>query len=89
MNTLRTVQQLLVEEFGLQSDQVAPETRFNEIGVDSLAKLEFMFLLEDHFELTLSELPVTVATVGGMAEHIDLLLAQQRSPMREDATVDR
>lgn len=89
MNTLRTVQQLLVEEFGLQNDQVAPETRFNEIGVDSLAKLEFMFLLEDHFELALSELPVTVATVGGMAEHIDLLLAQQRSPTREDAPVDR
>ena len=89
MNTLRTVQQLLVEEFGLQNDKVAPETRFNEIGVDSLAKLEFMFLLEDHFELTLSELPVTVATVGGMAEHIDLLLAQRRSPTREDATVDR
>jgi acyl carrier protein len=89
MNTLRAVQQLLIEEFGLQNDQVAPETRFNELGVDSLAKLEFMFLVEDRFELAHSELPVTIATVGGMAEHIDFLLAQQRSPAREDATVDR
>jgi acyl carrier protein len=89
MNTLRAVQQLLVEEFGLQSDQVAPETRFSELGVDSLAKMEFVFLLEDRFELAVSELPVTVATVGGMAEHIDFLLAQQRSSAREDATGDR
>jgi acyl carrier protein len=89
MNTLREVQQLLVEEFGLQNDQVAPETRFDELGVDSLAKMEFMFLLEDRFELAISELPVTVVTVGGMAEHIDFMLAQQRSPAREDATGDR
>jgi acyl carrier protein len=89
MNTLRAVQQLLVDEFGLQNDQVAPETRFNELGVDSLAKMEFMLLLEDRFELALSELPVTVATVGGMAEQIDSLLAQQRGPAREDAPGDR
>jgi acyl carrier protein len=89
MNTLRVVQQLLVEELGLHSDQVAPETRFNELGVDSVAKMELLFLLEERFELAVSELPPTVETVGGMAEHIDLLLAQQRSSGREDATGER
>lgn len=85
MSTLRTVQQLLVEQFELQQDQVQPDTRLAELGIDSLASIEFMFLLEDRFELAPSEMPLTFATVGDIAGHIDLLLAKQRSPACGDA----
>jgi acyl carrier protein len=88
MSTLRTVQQLLVEEFELLHDQVHPETRLAALGIDSLAGIEFMFFLEDRFKLAPSEMPPTFATVADIAGHIDLLLAQQRSPAREDA-IDR
>jgi acyl carrier protein len=79
MSTLRTVQDMLVEEFGVTRDQVHAGARLDELGVDSLATIEFLFLLEDRFGLQAPEPPAAVATVGDIAAHIDFLLAKQRN----------
>ncbi len=84
MSTLRTVEQLLVEQFELQQDKVHAETRLAELGIESLASVEFMFLLEDRFALAPAQMLPRFATVGDIAGYIDLLLAKQASPLREE-----
>jgi acyl carrier protein len=79
MNSLSVIQQLMIEEFGLEASQVDSEAILEELGVDSLATIEFMFLLEDKFKLRMSDNPVAVKTVGDIAREIDLLLAQQQA----------
>lgn len=77
MSSLPTIQQLLIEEFGLTADQVKPEALLEELGIDSLATIEFMFLIEEKFKLTMPGEPVAVKTVDDIAREVDGLLAQQ------------
>jgi acyl carrier protein len=75
-NTLEDIKAMLVEEFGLPAEQVRPETKLTELGVDSLATIEFIFLLEDRYKLKFDGDPATVETVGDIAAEIDRLLAE-------------
>ncbi len=77
MSSLRVIQKMLVEEFGLTPEQVQPESRLEELGVDSLATVEFMFMLEDKFKLKMTGEPVPIKTVGDIAHEVDLMVAQQ------------
>ncbi len=68
---------MLVEEFGLTQEQVQPESKLEELGVDSLATVEFMFMLEDKFDLKMTGEPVPLKTVGDIAREVDTLVVQQ------------
>ena len=77
MSSLVTIQQMLVEEFGLSAEQVKPDALLEELGVDSLATIEFMFLIEDKYKLEMPGEPVAVKTVGDIAREVDSLIAKQ------------
>ena len=75
MTTLATVQEMLIEEFGLNPAQVGPEARLGALGIDSLAALEFLFKLEDKFGLGPNTDLATFATVADIAREVDRLIA--------------
>ncbi len=77
MSSLPFIQKMLVEEFGLTPEQVQPDSQLDELGVDSLATVEFMFMLEDKFKLKMSGEPVPIKTVGDIAREVDTMVAQQ------------
>jgi acyl carrier protein len=49
--TFERVRALLIKEFQLDPTRVTPETPLTDLGVDSLAALEFVFALEDEFAI--------------------------------------
>lgn len=77
MSTLATVQEMLVAEFELRTDQIAPEAKLADLGIDSLATLEFLFKLEEKFELDLNSDPTPVETVADIACEVDRMLAKK------------
>ena len=77
MSTLATVQEMLVAEFGLTTEQVVAESKLADLGIDSLATLEFLFKLEEAFKLDLNSDPTPVETVGDIAGEVDRLLARK------------
>jgi acyl carrier protein len=78
MNTLQILQDILVRDYHLASDQVAPDAVLVTLGMDSLSVLELMFKIEDRFSLKISgETPTDLVTVGDVAAFIDGLLASQ------------
>ena len=77
MSTLQTVQQLLVDKLGLAPEEVHPGARLDALGIDSLAMTEFMFDLEEAFQLQPSERPASIETVGEISAHVDLLIAER------------
>ena len=79
MNTLATVQEMLAEEFELKADQLAPDAKLADLGIDSLATIEFLFKLEERFKLDLNSDPTPVETVGDIAAEIDRLMAKQQA----------
>jgi acyl carrier protein len=51
--TFERVKALMVGEFQIDPDAITPETQLTELGVDSLAALEFVFVLEEAFRFTM------------------------------------
>jgi acyl carrier protein len=77
MKSLPFIQKMLTEEFGLSADQVQPESKLEDIGVDSLSTVEFMFMLEDKFKLKMGNEPVPIKTVGDIAREVDRMMEAQ------------
>jgi len=77
MSSLPIIQQMLVEEYGLSAEEVNADALLEELGIDSLGTIEFMFLLETKFNIIMTGEPVVVKTVGDIAREIDLQIAQQ------------
>lgn len=73
MNTLQIVQRLLQEEFELADGQVGTEVKLADLGIDSLSTIEFLFRLEEHFKLDMTEEIAPVETVGDIAAEVDRL----------------
>jgi acyl carrier protein len=88
MSTLETLQDILVREFNLTREQLAPTAELNALGVDSLDLLELMFKIEDRFGVTIrDDTPSNLLTVADVVVYIDGLLARTpaaRSAARED-----
>ncbi len=80
MSTLVKIQQLMQQRLGLAEDQLKPGQELEEIGIDSLSVVEFMFDLEDEFGIRLTDERTPVKTVQDIADIIDRALAQADRP---------
>ncbi len=77
MTTLETLQDILVREFNLTREQLAPAAELNALGVDSLDLLELMFKIEDRFGVTIrDDTPTNLLTVSDVVVYIEGLLAR-------------
>jgi acyl carrier protein len=75
MSTLEALQELLIKEYTLTREQVAPEALLATLGVDSLGMIELMIQLEERFGITLSEdTPPILATVNELAAYMDRMV---------------
>jgi acyl carrier protein len=91
MSTLQRLQDILVKDYRLQRDQVAPEALLTTLGLDSLAVLELMFKIEDGFHLKIADdTPTDLVTVNDVVRYIDGLIelragAIPKAPIRLSA----
>ena len=78
MSTLETLQDILIDEFDLTRERVAPDAELTTLGVDSLDLLELMFKIEDRYQLVIrDDVPTDLTTVQDVVHFIDRLLAAQ------------
>jgi acyl carrier protein len=88
MNTLESIQDILIKEYSLTRAQLAPDAQLAALGVDSLGLIELMFLVEERLGVTLpDDKAPTLNTVGDLVTYIDHLqnpMAMEREP---DASV--
>lgn len=76
MNTLQILQDILVKDYHLAREQLAPEAILTSLGLDSLSVLELMFKIEDRFKLKiLGDTPTDLITVNDVVLYIDRLIA--------------
>ena len=54
-STFAAVSSVLVENFHLDPALVQPQTALDQLGLDSLALMEFVFAVEDRFEVRIPE----------------------------------
>lgn len=80
--TFERVKALMVGEFQIDPAAITPATPLTELGVDSLAALEFVFVLEDAFRVTID---ATTDLRGGLVQDVvnavDYAQAQQATAL--------
>lgn len=69
-NMIEIIKDILVEQYGCERDELNADTRFLDIGIDSLDVVEMMVEIEDKvgYEVELTE---RVETVGALAQFIE------------------
>ncbi len=79
--TIDRLHALLAKDFELKPEAALPETRLEDLDIDSLRMIEILFSVEDAFGITVpadqAELREKVKTVGDLAAYIDTLVAEQ------------
>jgi acyl carrier protein len=78
MNSLQTIQRLMVEQFDLKLEDLRPDTQLESLGLDSLSVIEFMFHLEDEMKIKFPDERVEIKTVGDVANIVDKIIAAQK-----------
>jgi len=75
--TFEKVRAMLVTEFQLDPGMIRPDTQLAELGVDSLAALEFVFVLEDALHISVDATDFRGGKVKDVADAVDQALSQQ------------
>ena len=71
-NVQERVKNIIVEQLGVEADQVKPEAQFvNDLGADSLDTVELIMALEEEFDIEIPDADAEkVVTVGDVVEYI-------------------
>ena len=64
------IAELIAERNEIDVSEIKPETRFSDLGIDSLDTVELLTNLEDKIDMEI-ELEEKVETVGALAEYIE------------------
>jgi acyl carrier protein len=78
MDTLETLQDILVRDYGLTRERLSPDAVLDTLGMDSLSLLELMFKIEDGFHVKIpGDPPSGLRTVQDVVVYIDGLIADR------------
>ena len=79
MSTLQTIQRMMVEQFELKIEDLAPDAQLEALGLDSLSVIEFMFSIEDEFHIKLPDERVEIKTIQDITRIVERLVTEQRT----------
>jgi len=80
MSSLKELQDLIQEKYGLDTAALDPQASMRDKGFDSLALVEFVFAVEDHFKISMPDQDTNIDTLAELAAVVDRILAAQAAP---------
>ena len=75
MSSLKELQELVHEKFGIDETALDPHASMREKGFDSLALVEFLFAIEDKFGISMSDEDSNIDTLAQLSAMVDKLVA--------------
>ena len=75
--TLEKLKKLFVAKFDFNVAELQPTTTIELLGIDSLDMIEFMFEIENEFNIKIPDREFKVTTIQEMVEAVDRFVAQQ------------
>jgi len=77
LSTLKRVKKLFLDNYDMPEERLQPETTIESIGLDSLDKIDFLFVLEKEFDIKIPERDVTLTSIQDVISVIDRLQSEQ------------
>ena len=87
MSTLERLKKLFINKFDFNVEELRPETRLEDLGLDSLDKIEFMFDIENEFQIKIPDEEFKVTTIKDMVDAVDRFILEQRIGSLSPVTV--
>ena len=78
MFTLERLKKLFIDRFDFNVEELKPETTLENLGLDSLDKIEFMFDIENEFHIKIPDEEFKVTTIQEMVDALDRFILEQR-----------
>lgn len=75
MSSLKQLQDLVQEKYGVDASQLDSNSSLRGAGLDSLTMVEYLFAVEDHYGISLPDLPPELDTLAELALVVDGILA--------------
>ena len=73
-STFDAISAVLIEQFHVDAGAIRPEVALDQLGLDSLALMEFVFAVEDRFGVRIPEDRLDPRQAGVTLEQLALLL---------------
>ena len=77
MSSLKELQDLIHEKYGIEASALDPHASMRDKGFDSLALVEFLFAVEDRFAISMPDADSNVDTLAELAALVDKVRASQ------------
>jgi acyl carrier protein len=76
---LERLQQLFIAHFDYNIEELTAVTTLENLGLDSLDIIEFMFDIEDEFDIKIPDREFKVTTIQDMVDALDRFISEQNS----------
>jgi acyl carrier protein len=77
--TFERLQQLFIAHFDYNIEELTATTTLENLGLDSLDIIEFMFDIENEFGIIIPDREFKVTTIQDMVEALDRFISEQKS----------
>jgi acyl carrier protein len=77
MSSLKELQDLIQEKYGLDPTKLDPTASMRDSGVDSLALVEFVWAVEDRFSISIPDDYTQIESLSDLAAVVDKVRAAQ------------
>ena len=77
MSTLERLKKLFIDKFDFNIEELKPTATLEYLGLDSLDKIEFMFDIENEFNIKIPDQEFKVITIQDIVDAVDRFVAQQ------------
>ena len=75
--TLERLQQLFIARFNYKLENLKATTTLEELGLDSLDMIDFLFDIEKEFNIIIPDQEFKVKTIQDMVDALDQLISEQ------------
>jgi acyl carrier protein len=75
--TLERLQQLFIARFNYKLENLKATTTLEELGLDSLDMIDFLFDIEKEFNIIVPDQEFKVKTIQDMVDALDQLISEQ------------
>jgi acyl carrier protein len=86
--TLERLQKLFIARFDYKLEELTASTTLENLGLDSLDVIDFLFDIEDEFNIKVPDREFEVTTIQDMVEALDRFISEQDSQQDIDSSTN-
>jgi len=86
--TYDAISDVLADKFHVAAEKIAPDAALDQLGLDSLALMEFVFAVEDRFDVRIPEDRLDPRQTGVTLGHLADLLDEARAARPSDVAAE-